>query len=129
MLLKKLVSVLLIAVFLVQALDKLWIVASFELNRDYIVRVLCLNKSKPALACGGKCHLSQQFKTADAQKKEQIPTPAHEKTEVLYLQQITESLPSKPMVVLVKVTPLHSLAPCVGYVQRVFHPPQYFIPF
>lgn len=129
MLLKKLVAVLLIAVFLIQALDKLWIVASFELNRDYIVRVLCLNKSRPTLACGGKCHLSQQFKTANARKKQQIPIPVSEKTEVLYLQQITESLSSKPMVVSVQVIPVYSLAPCIGYVQRVFHPPQHFAPF
>ncbi len=40
--------------------------AYFELNIDYIVKTYCVNKSKPKLACNGKCHLAQQLvKVAD----------------------------------------------------------------
>lgn len=35
--------------------------AYFELNIDYIVETYCVNKSKPKLACNGKCHLAQQL--------------------------------------------------------------------
>ena len=36
------------------------VVADFLLNEDYITKVLCVNKDKPAMKCNGKCHLSKQ---------------------------------------------------------------------
>lgn len=31
------------------------------LQKDYIAKVLCINKEKPQLKCNGKCHLSKQL--------------------------------------------------------------------
>ena len=33
----------------------------FGLNKDYIAEFLCINKDKPEMACGGKCHLMKQL--------------------------------------------------------------------
>ena len=40
------------------------ILIDFELRRDYIAKVLCINRDKPITVCGGQCYLSEQFKKA-----------------------------------------------------------------
>lgn len=39
----------------------------YAINRDYIAKVLCINKDKPVMKCNGKCHL---FKQVAKQQKE-----------------------------------------------------------
>lgn len=36
-------------------------VLEFYANQEYIVTVLCENRDKPAMACGGKCYLEKQM--------------------------------------------------------------------
>lgn len=33
----------------------------YNVNKDYIVNVLCENRNKPELACGGKCYLNKKI--------------------------------------------------------------------
>ena len=43
----------------------------FELRRDYIAKVLCINRDKPMTICGGKCFLKDQLeRTAQRQSHE-----------------------------------------------------------
>lgn len=38
----------------------------YAVNYDYIVKVLCINKSRPEIHCNGKCYLSKELaKTND----------------------------------------------------------------
>lgn len=34
----------------------------FQINRDYIAKVLCENRKKPQLNCNGKCYLAKRLK-------------------------------------------------------------------
>src|SRR5690554_5052384 len=44
----------------------------FKLNQEYITKVLCINREKPQLECGGQCILMQKMKsTQDADHPEQ----------------------------------------------------------
>ena len=45
------------------------------LRKDYIAKVLCINKEKPQLKCNGKCHLSKQLK-AEIEEEQDSPFPA-----------------------------------------------------
>jgi hypothetical protein len=43
---------------------------SYSLNKAYIIKEYCINKSKPDLHCDGKCYLKQQeVKEAQQEKK------------------------------------------------------------
>lgn len=42
------------------------VVADYLLNKDYIAKVLCVNREKPEMKCNGKCHLAKQLKKQDA---------------------------------------------------------------
>jgi len=35
---------------------------SFEIHKDYISEVLCINKDKPAMNCHGQCYLTTEVK-------------------------------------------------------------------
>jgi hypothetical protein len=46
-------------------------IAYFNLNREYIAKVLCENRDKPKLNCNGKCYLAKILKQQqDKQNKE-----------------------------------------------------------
>ncbi|MCK8495096.1 MULTISPECIES: hypothetical protein [Spirosoma] len=62
--------ILLIAVLL-PSISPWGTVAYYHLNKDYIARVLCENRSKPELHCDGKCYLAKRLKAQqDKQDKE-----------------------------------------------------------
>ncbi|BFO66010.1 hypothetical protein KCF3NO3_19930 [Chryseobacterium sp. KCF3-3] len=43
-------------------------VVEYAVNYDYIVKVLCINKSRPEVHCNGKCYLSKELaKTNDSE--------------------------------------------------------------
>jgi len=66
------------------------IVIEYQVNKNYIAQVLCINKTKPQLQCNGKCHLAKELKKAD-QAEQKLPAPLKEKFEVLYF---CEALPA-----------------------------------
>ncbi|WP_288428109.1 hypothetical protein [uncultured Spirosoma sp.] len=46
-------------------------IAYYNLNRDYIARVLCENRDRPELHCDGQCYLAKKLKAQqDRQDKE-----------------------------------------------------------
>ena len=45
--------------------------ANYEINKDYISKNLCENRSKPKMHCNGKCHLRKQLQKES--KKENAP--------------------------------------------------------
>ena len=50
---------------LIQILSRVFIVLDYQINKDYIVQFLCINKSKPELNCQGHCYLQKQLKKAE----------------------------------------------------------------
>lgn len=97
---KRIVSIGLILLMSLQCFYKLGIVTYFELNRNYIAEVLCINKAKPVTMCQGQCFLNRNLELADdpqpddgtsppATQKIDFPAfvisdnqyPAHEMTE------------------------------------------------
>lgn len=37
-------------------------IAYYQINKEYITRVLCQNRDKPQLHCNGKCYLAKKLK-------------------------------------------------------------------
>lgn len=59
-------------------------IAYFQLNKEYIARVLCENRDRPELHCDGKCYLAQRLKTQQ-EKQDQQTTERVQNTPVLQL--------------------------------------------
>ncbi len=71
--LKQVISILIVIVFLMPSISRLCIMVDFNIHRDYIARVLCINKDKPQSSCNGKCHLKKQLKKVSESSEEDKP--------------------------------------------------------
>lgn len=64
---------------MIQSTSQLWIVGFFYANRDYIAKVLCINRDNPQSDCKGGCHLKKQIeKDQENQEKTNIDAKAKE---------------------------------------------------
>lgn len=66
---KKGLIIVLVLVVLLQSSIRTVYVAYYQINRDYIASVLCINKAKPASTCNGKCYLSKKMKEQEKQEQ------------------------------------------------------------
>lgn len=85
---KRILTLLLILGIAAQPCCKLFIVAGYLLNKEYITLNFCENKTKSEMHCNGKCHLNKQLV---AQEK-------NENSEKAPLKEIKEILPFTPTV-------------------------------
>lgn len=58
--LKRLSILLMLAIVLNQTFSTIGTLVAFEMNRQYISEVLCVNKNRPEMHCNGKCVLMQR---------------------------------------------------------------------
>ncbi|MBO0934432.1 hypothetical protein [Fibrella aquatilis] len=68
---RQLLTYTLIVSLLLQLFSREVIVMSFQLNRDYIAKTLCENRSRPALRCNGKCYLAKRLKARQAHEDQE----------------------------------------------------------
>lgn len=73
-----------IVVMTLPALTKVGIMINFEINRDFIAEVLCINKEQPITMCEGQCYLADQLQKSEEQNDKRAPGPGSEKLEVVY---------------------------------------------
>lgn len=62
---KKIAVILILALFL----KPFFPVIDYVVNYEYISKVLCENKEKPAMKCNGKCHLMKELAKASETEK------------------------------------------------------------
>ncbi|MBN8822231.1 MULTISPECIES: hypothetical protein [unclassified Spirosoma] len=100
-------------------------IAYYQVNKDYIARVLCENRDRPDLHCDGQCYLAKRLK-AQQDKQDKETTERVQNTPVvqlfcdhhlsfLFQPSLTELLPSAHLAYEVPVY----AAPATSF----FHPP------
>jgi hypothetical protein len=72
---KKIISIGLIMLMSVQSFYKLGVVTYFQINREFIAEVLCINKEKPATTCHGQCFLKKKLNFTDQATERSAPAP------------------------------------------------------
>jgi hypothetical protein len=79
---KKIVVIIALALFL----KPIFPVIEYAIDYDYITKVLCENKSKPAMHCNGKCHLMKQLAKEAENNKPVTPNkkPCIQETEIFF---------------------------------------------
>jgi hypothetical protein len=78
---KRIISIGLIILMSVQSFFKLGVITYFQLNREYIAEVLCINKAEPITMCYGQCFLKKNLDLADHSPKSTAPV-AKDKVEL-----------------------------------------------
>ena len=67
----RITSIGLIFLMSLQCCYKLGVITYFDLNRDYIAEVLCINKEEPLTICHGQCFLNKNLKVAESASGDQ----------------------------------------------------------
>ncbi|MDN5211019.1 hypothetical protein QQ020_03130 [Fulvivirgaceae bacterium BMA12] len=97
----------------------------FNLRRDYIARVLCINRETTAMTvCGGQCYLSDQL--AKTQQQEKEATTTNQKIEIPVFNQFMTELEFSIFLRIATedyTIPDFLLLPS-GHIADIFHPPQ-----
>ena len=114
----------LIMLMLVQPLSKMLIVAEYQVNKNYIATVLCINKNKPELRCEGKCHLTKELGKA-SQSENKVPELLHIKAELPFIIQpfLVNFFPDAEARA-TAFTPYH-FAAVTALLYSIFHPPRF----
>jgi hypothetical protein len=122
-------SVLLISLAFVvffSSMARAVVVADFLLNEDYIAKVLCVNKDKPAMKCNGKCHLAKQLQKQDKAENTSKNIPVREIKEITGI--VTHAINWMPETGDAVVLNYAVLSAVVSKFQpTIFHPPSTFI--
>lgn len=84
---KRLTAFLLLLALINCAFSRFAVFAGFELNRSYIAQNLCVNKSRPALRCEGRCYFMKKIKQADENEKKQNAKDSLSKLEISYFEE------------------------------------------
>ncbi len=71
---------------LLQPLSRMLLVMEYQVNKNYIATVLCVNKAKPLLKCEGKCQLIKGIKASENQENN-LPVSLKGATELIYFCQ------------------------------------------
>jgi len=66
---RSILAYILILTALTANFSQFFVYAGFELNENYIVSKLCVNRDKPQMHCNGKCYLMRKLKQAEQKEK------------------------------------------------------------
>lgn len=106
---------------LLQTCGKGLVLAEYMLNKEYIARVLCVNRTKPESGCNGQCHLMKQMEKET--KQEEKGNAVKDKYEVIF-SQITLPLELKPSAQVVELFTAYRSGTAHGQQHAIFHPPR-----
>lgn len=119
-----LVPILLI-LMLTQTFSKWVLVMEYNINREFIAKNLCINKTKPKMHCNGKCQMMKRLADEEKQNSSNnTNSPTKIKLQdVVFVDQINKQLfPLLPFV----LTTYNTEQPVLKYnspVSSIFHPP------
>lgn len=119
---KRALSYILLTLYLINIFGVLWPYLEYAANKEYIAKVLCINKDVAELNCEGKCFLAERIKTEQQQRDKE--TTLNDYEVKLYLTQTTAQVPFK---LFKQLTARHQKNITIHfqtYYSGIFHPPK-----
>lgn len=106
---------------MLQTFGKGLVLAEYLLNKEYIARVLCINKAEPKKGCNGQCHLMKQMEKET--KQEEKGNAVKDKYEVI-IAQADFPFYLTPAAGSVKLFAAYNGGMAQDPLHAVFHPPR-----
>lgn len=105
-------------------------VIEYNLNYDYISKVLCINKDEPELKCNGKCQLAKEIKKTlpieTSDKQPGLPVIDFDKFPITYYKSNEQRI--KPFEYSNKLNFFtYKTGKTINYIPSVFQPPEFFV--
>ena len=120
----RIASIALILLMSLQCFYELGVITYFEINRDYIAKVLCINRDEPITMCHGQCFLDRNLDMADVTTTDEgtIPLSAQSVDFPIFL--ITENCYSfQPSTLFETRSAGYLSSTSSAHGQAPFHPP------
>jgi len=111
-----------------QTFSKWCLILEYQVNRDFISKNICVNRSTPLSCCKGKCYLNK--KMADDESSQQVPGKGSQKDEPTLQVHQPENLLLRPLMTITLIT--HSTRHLTGQSQEhilSFFPPPRMLSF
>lgn len=107
--------------FFLPSIANLILLVDFEINRAYIAKELCENKSRPEKHCAGKCYLKKNLEKENTQKQ----TPLRQLKDDLFNKFFFDHPGYEPLIISEKTNTYNPLKTktSAGNLSGVFHPP------
>jgi hypothetical protein len=126
--LRKSFAIFFLCVYSLVLLKPLFPFIDYAINKEYISKNLCENRTKPKLNCNGKCHLMKQLKKASAETPSDGNTTkaaSNQEENCFHVNSLfgfnTNVIVSQTDKFYIKT--INNLLP-LTYLQDIFHPPQ-----
>ncbi|MBO9732095.1 MAG: hypothetical protein J7623_25870 [Chitinophaga sp.] len=84
---KKILSIWLLGVILIQSTGNCWIIAAFYLNRNNIAKALCVNRFEQLPVCRGTCYLQKKL-IENEHQQDRLPELKH-KEILLFFESVS----------------------------------------
>ncbi len=123
---RQLIIYMLLVAVLLPVISPWGTIAYYQLNKDYIARVLCENRDKPQLHCDGKCYLAKRLKEQQDKQDKETAERVQKVPVIQLFCAIMESYQFERPVSIHIASPLASYlrAHHTGYQAELLHPPQ-----
>lgn len=116
------ITILFVLLVGLQTFSKMLVILEYEWNKEYIIKALCVNRSKPKSCCQGKCYLNK--KLTQEENPQSYPADKAQKnfSEVLVnTQSYSYALSS---VLILHNTGYYLAGKSQDYTVSFFHPPR-----
>jgi hypothetical protein len=102
-----------------QTFSKWFIVVEYQLNKSYISKNLCVNKSRPKLHCNGKCRMMKKM----AEEQQPMNTVKIKLQEVVFPDQIPSLYICRTPESHLVFTDRYVIPGYITPLRSIFHPP------
>lgn len=114
----------LVGLLLLQTFSREVVVLDYQVHKERITELFCVNKDKPALHCNGKCHLAKQLrKASDSESKIPAANFAKVKYDVVVPVTFWLHTPTPGLPTALRFAKVAAACYAFTAVRSIFHPP------
>ncbi len=121
---KKFAIYILLGAVVIQATSQVWVMASFYIQRQYIVKNICINRFNATSTCKGHCYLTKQLKQNE-EKQQKLPDIKSKQTDWLIPYFIHASFIAPNLSFEMPLARNFIFYPS-NFIFSIFHPPEIF---
>ncbi len=119
---KNFIAIFLITAFALQNFSKLALAFSYEINKEYIAKTLCENRTAPEKKCHGKCQLKKDLK--EDERSQNLPSKQLKEFEVLLFIENNKTAINFNAVAALQHIGFYILKPYTAPEKGIYHPPK-----
>ena len=101
-----------------------FIYLDFNLRREYIAEVLCINREEPVTVCNGKCYLTSLLGKATGQQEKERSTPPNQSNYSFYLEVNQPYTFKKHYFLQDQSNAAYNAGRGILLIEDIFHPPR-----